>query len=142
MTISDLGSIGQPIAAAATVATFRSGLLVRANTNIAKYNAINDIINRVINESRICRYARFDGSMDSRHQKLFIISIEDQVRFTSVAVENATAIEGPSRRQRRTELNLRALQLLGQWFNQLMRNKGVREHWELRKLICSGFCQS
>ena len=44
MTISDLGSIGELIAAAATVATLLYlALQVRANTNTAKYNAINDI---------------------------------------------------------------------------------------------------
>ena len=49
MTISELGSIGELIGAVATVATLLYlALQIRANTHSAKYNAINDIINRVI----------------------------------------------------------------------------------------------
>lgn len=48
MTISELGSIGELIGAVATVATLLYlALQIRANTHQAKYNAINDIIDRI-----------------------------------------------------------------------------------------------
>ena len=143
MTISDLGSIGELIAAAATVATLLYlALQVRANTNTAKYNAINDIINRVIEwQSRIADTPDLMEAWTAGTKSYLSLSIEDQVRFTSVAVEMLAAIEATLETAKTDGIKPESVTAVRAMVHQLMRNKGVREYWELsgRNLFAQDF---
>ena len=143
MTISDLGSIGEIIAAIATVATLLYlALQVKANTNTAKYNAINDIINRVIKwQSRIADTPDLMQAWTTGTKSYLTLTIEDQVRFTSIAVEMLAAIEATLETAKTDGIKPESVSAVKAMVHQLMRNSGVREYWEAsgRNLFAQDF---
>ena len=143
MTISELGSIGELIGAVATVATLLYlSLQIRANTHSAKYNAINDIINRVIKwQSRIADTPDLMqcwtiGTKDYRN-----LSVEEQVRFTSIALEMLAGIEATLETAKTDGIKPESVAAVKAMIHQLMRNNGVREYWMIsgRNLFAQDF---
>ena len=132
MTISELGSVGELIGAIATVATLLYlALQIRANTLSAKYSAINDIINRVIKwQSRIADTPDLMSSWKEGTQDYHALNIEDQVRFTSIAVEMLAAIEATLETAKNDGIKPESVDAVRAMVHQLKRNKGVREYWE------------
>ena len=124
MTISELGSIGELIGAIATVATLMYlALQIRANTLSAKYSAINDIINRVIKwQSRIADTPDLMSSWKEGTQNYHGLNIEEQVRFTSVAVEMLAAIEATLETAKNDGIKPESVDAV-HMVHQLMRNK-------------------
>ena len=143
MTISELGSLGEIIGAIATVATLLYlALQIRANTHSAKYNAINDIINRVIKwQSRIADTPDLMTSWTEGTKDYQSLSIEEQVRFTSIAVEMLAAIEATLETAKTDGIKPESVAAVRAMVRQLMRNKGVREYWMVsgRNLFAQDF---
>ena len=143
MTISELGSIGELVGAIATVATLLYlALQIRANTLSAKYSAINDIINRVIKwQSRIADTPDLMSSWKEGTQSYHSLNIEEQVRFTSIAVEMLAAIEATLETAKNDGIKPESVDAVRAMLHQLMRNKGVREYWEIsgRNLFAQDF---
>ena len=143
MTISELGSVGELIGAIATVATLLYlALQIRANTLSAKYSAINDIINRVIKwQSRIADTPDLMSSWKEGTQDYHALNIEEQVRFTSIAVEMLAAIEATLETAKNDGIKPESVDAVRAMVHQLMRNKGVREYWEAsgRNLFAQDF---
>ena len=145
MTISDLGSIGELIGAVATVATLLYlALQIRANTHQAKYNAINDIIDRINKwQSRIADTPDLMKSWIEGTKSYRSLSIEEQVRFTSTAVEILTGIEAALESAKTDGLKQESVAAVKAMVHQLMRNKGVREYWSIsgRNLFAQDFVE-
>jgi hypothetical protein len=143
MTISELGSLGEIIGAIATVATLLYlALQIRANTHSAKYNAINDIINRVIKwQSRIADTPDLMTSWTEGTKDYQSLCIEEQVRFTSIAVEMLAAIEATLETAKTDGIKPESVAAVRAMVHQLMRNKGVREYWMVsgRNLFAQDF---
>ena len=143
MTITELGSVGELIGAVATVATLMYlALQIRANTLSAKYSAINDIINRVIKwQSRIADTPGLMSSWKEGTQNYHGLNIEEQVRFTSIAVEMLAAIEATLETAKNDGIKPESVDAVRAMVHQLMRNKGVREYWEAsgRNLFAQDF---
>tara|TARA_B100000674_G_scaffold32605_1_gene22844 strand:+ start:1653 stop:2186 length:534 start_codon:yes stop_codon:yes gene_type:complete len=143
MTISELGSIGELIGAIATVATLLYlALQIRANTHQAKYNAINDIIDRINKwQSRIADTPDLMKSWIEGTKNYQALSIEDQVRFTSTAVEILTGIEAALESAKTDGIKQESVAAVKVMVHQLMRNKGVREYWLIsgRNLFAQDF---
>ena len=143
MTISELGSVGELVGAIATVATLLYlALQIRANTLSAKYSAINDIINRVIKwQSRIAGTPDLMSSWKEGTQSYHSLNIEEQVRFTSIAVEMLAAIEATLETAKNDGIKPESVEAVRAMLHQLMRNIGVREYWEIsgRNLFAKDF---
>ena len=143
MTINELGSVGELIGAIATVATLMYlALQIRANTLSAKYSAINDIINRVIKwQSRIADTPDLMSSWKEGTQNYHGLNTEEQVRFTSIAVEMLAAIEATLETAKNDGIKPESVDAVRAMVHQLMRNKGVREYWEAsgRNLFAQDF---
>jgi hypothetical protein len=143
MTISELGSLGELIGAAATVATLLYlALQIRANTSSAKYSAINDIINRVIKwQSRIADTPGLMSSWAEGTKNYHKLNIEEQVRFTSIVSEMLAAIEATLETAKTDGIKQESVAAVKVMVYQLMRNKGVREYWLIsgRNLFAQDF---
>ena len=143
MTINELGSVGELIGAIATVATLMYlALQIRDNTLSAKYSAINDIINRVIKwQSRIADTPDLMSSWKEGTQNYHGLNTEEQVRFTSIAVEMLAAIEATLETAKNDGIKPESVDAVRAMVHQLMRNKGVREYWEAsgRNLFAQDF---
>ena len=146
MTISELGSLGELIGAAATVATVATllylALQIRANTLSAKYNAINDIIDRVIKwQSRIADTPDLMCSWTEGTKDYHNLNVEEQVRFTSIVAEMLGAIEATLESAKSEGIKPEGINAVRAMVHQLMRKKGVREYWEAsgRNLFAQDF---
>ena len=69
------------------------------------------------------------------------LSIEDQVRFTSTAVEILTGIEAALESAKTDGIKQESVAAVKVMVHQLMRNKGVREYWLIsgRNLFAQDF---
>jgi hypothetical protein len=143
MSISELGSLGEIIGAIATVATLLYlALQIKANTYSAKYDAINDIINRVIKwQSRISDTPHLIESWTEGTKSYRDLNVEEQVRFTSIIVEILAAIEATLETAKTDGIKPESVAAVRAMVHQLMRNQGVREYWTIsgRNLFAQDF---
>ena len=133
MTISELGSIGELIGAAATVATLLYlALQIRASNLAAKRQSLNDIRDRLIQW-----HARLVGSPDlfrswvDGTKSYHNLQIEEQVKFALLAGEIFSACEPTIDAGKSGGIKQESVEGAKEIIYQLLRNKGIREYWEV-----------
>ena len=131
MTIDELGSLGEIIGAAATVATLLYlAAQIRANTLATKRQALDDTIDRVVQwEARLVGSpdlirAWIDGARDYHG-----LPTEDRLRFTALLIEILAGIEATLEAAKFGGVKPETVGAVHGMISQLSRNKGVREYW-------------
>ena len=114
-------------------------LQVKANTNTAKYN---EIINRVIKwQSRIADTPDLMQAWTAGTKRHLTLTIENQVRFTSIAVEMQAAIEATFETAKTNGIKPESVTAVKAMLDQLIRNNSVRKSWDVsgRNLFAQDF---
>jgi hypothetical protein len=133
MTIGELGSLGEVIGAAATVATLLYlSLQIRANTLASKRQALDDTIERVVRwEARLTDSPDLIHAWISGAQSFHDLSTDDQLRFTALLIEILAGIEATLEAAKFGGIKPETVGAVRSMIWQLSRNKGVREYWEV-----------
>jgi hypothetical protein len=133
VTISELGSIGEIIGAAATVATLLYlAIQIRSNTLVTKSESLRDIIDRVIQwEARLVDSPELLHSWTEGSKSYHNLKDEDQIRFTTLSHEILSACETSWEAAKFGGIKAETLEAARGIIYQLMRNKGVQEYWEV-----------
>ena len=131
MTIGELGSLGEIIGAIATVATLLYlAIQIRSNTLATKRQALDDTIDRIVRWS-----ARLTESPDllrawiDGHQSFSRLSIEDKLRFDSLAFELHAACEASLEAAKFGAVKSETAEAVQLMIAQLSRSDGIREWW-------------
>ena len=141
MTIAELGSIGELVGAAATVATLLYlAIQIRANTRATRRQTLDDTIDRLVQWQR-----RLAESPDNfrcwidGHRDFSGLSIEDRVRFTSLMSEVLAAFEATLDAAKSGDVKPETVKAVRVLILQLFRSKGVRDYWDTTALFASDF---
>jgi len=132
VTISELGSLGEIIGAAATVATLLYlAAQIRANTLATKRQSLDDTIDRVVQwEARLVGSPDLIRAWINGARDYHGLSTEDQLRFTALLVEILAGIEATLEAAKFGGVKPETVGAVHGMLGQLSRNKGVREYWE------------
>jgi hypothetical protein len=133
LTISELGSLGEIIGAVATVATLLYlANQIRANTRAAKHQSLNDIIDRVIQwEARLVNSPDLMHSWTEGTKSYLNLQIDEQVRFTFLALEIFAACEATLESAKFGGVKIETIGAVKGIIHNLLRNKGIQEYWEV-----------
>jgi hypothetical protein len=131
MTISELGSLGEIIGAAATVATLLYlALQIRSNTLATKRQALDDTIDRIARwYSRLTDSPELLRTWIDGHQSFSCLSVEDQLRFDSLAFEIFAACEASLEAAKFGAVKPETAEAVQSMIGQLSRSDGIREWW-------------
>ena len=131
MTIGELGSLGEIIGAIATVATLLYlAVQIRSNTLAPKRQALDDTIDRIVRWSaRLAESPDLLRAWIDGHQSFSRLSIEDQLRFDSLAFELHAACEASLEAAKFGAVKPETTEAVQSMIGQLSRSDGIREWW-------------
>lgn len=132
MTLSEMGSIGEVIGAAATVATLLYlSLQIRANTLASNRQSLDDIIDRVVRwEKQLAGSPEMLQSWLDGHENYGGLALEDQVRFQSLMVEILAAFESNFEAAKFGDVKPETVEVIREMTAHLFQNAGARDWWE------------
>lgn len=131
MDIQDWGAVGEIAGAIATVGTLLYlALQIRANTQVAKQQALTDTINRmVLWQSKISDSPENLECWIKGLDSFFDLEIGQRIRFSSFATEIFASFEATFEAAKTGNIKNETIDATYLGIAQLFRNRGIRQYW-------------